>query len=303
MVRTMERIILPPLQDPGEAHQHQQYTSKGSVKGCVGNIDVSYAAKLRPLLAHPILGLQPVADRFSNPSGGLGYGRFNCWPLGSDSYAHAQLTANWDEADAIIGIPSSGNWPPTTGINGGIYAVCQGLADDAWPIGTTFAFIRPTTDVPIPDGCVVCIGQTLTPEEHSFPNISGSVTLPDLRNVFILGADSTYSIGQAGVTVTSGNINNNLGAPGPQGIGGQNESTRTEAQLATHDHGGTTGTPDKTIYFEGGGGSNFPVSNGAGTSASGTHTHTIPEDGSGAPIDNRPNYVGLIYLCKVLRLN
>ena len=34
-----------------------QYTSNGSVKGITGRVDMNYAAKLRPLLAHPILGL------------------------------------------------------------------------------------------------------------------------------------------------------------------------------------------------------------------------------------------------------
>ena len=34
-----------------------QYTSNGNIEGVLGRVDLNYAEKLRPLLAHPVLGL------------------------------------------------------------------------------------------------------------------------------------------------------------------------------------------------------------------------------------------------------
>lgn len=68
-----------------------------------------------------------MTDRWSNPSGSVGFQRFRVWPAGTDSYSHVDLTNNFDEIDAIIGNSPTTNWPPTTGLNGGIYGVIQGI--------------------------------------------------------------------------------------------------------------------------------------------------------------------------------
>ncbi len=71
-----------------------------------------------------------MTDRWSNPSGGLGVHRYRVWPAGTDSYDHSELVANLDKIDAMIGIPSGGgDWPPTEGVNGGIYALIKDLQD------------------------------------------------------------------------------------------------------------------------------------------------------------------------------
>src|SRR5207244_3483199 len=76
-------------------------------------------------------------DRWSNPSGSIGQHRFRVWPAGPDSYDHTELTANWDHLDGILGAPPSGMWPPTEGINGGIYK----LIKDLQTVGLTLADI------------------------------------------------------------------------------------------------------------------------------------------------------------------
>src|SRR5262245_9108077 len=71
-----------------------------------------------------------MADRWSNPSGSVGVHRFRVWPSGTDSYDHVELAANWDKLDAMIGEPPSGDWPPSEGVNGGIYALIKALQDE-----------------------------------------------------------------------------------------------------------------------------------------------------------------------------
>lgn len=245
-----------------------------------------------------------MTTRYSNPSQTVGVDRFEVWPSGGDSYSHSQLAANWDTLDALIGLPSSGSaWPPSTGLNGGIYKEITLLQNDRTPIGSVFAWFRPSGDVPIPDGCVVCDGSVLTEDEHDFPGIDTSVTLPNLINSFVLGANPNTAIGTAGVAVTNGNINNENGAPGPQGTGGSNTIVQSEAQLAPHNHGGQTedtGFDNESVQLATGAGSSNVLLGSQETNEQGDHHHVIDTDGSAAPMDNRPLYVGLIYLCKVL---
>lgn len=295
-----------------------------------------------------------MTDRWSNPSGGLGIDRFRVWPAGSDSYSHSDLAGNWDTLDGLIGVPSSGNWPPTTGIDGGIYNEVKILKADRVPIGTIIPWFRATDASAIPTTWHVCDGTTLSSGSHNFPGIAGSVTLPDLRNRFILGADSTLSIGTAAAAVGSATIDTASGAPGPQTVGGSNQIIQTVAQLAAHGHtftgnalanhghsfsGNALGPHNHfSVFFDntqvhaagdlqGGGGRTVLVdfggftgatdyfvsadprtsSDSAGTptgsissASAGTPSGTNSTTGSGSPMDNRPHWVGLIYLCKVL---
>lgn len=257
-----------------------------------------------------------MAERWSNPSGGLGFDRFKVWPAGSDPYNHTELVANWDEADAIIGIPSSGNWPPTTGVDGGIYKEVRLLQLERMPIGSVVAFFKPTDGYALPDGWAVCDGSSVS--DHDFTGIANPVTLPDLRNRFILGADTEKLLGASAATVDGGSIDSASGAPGPQATGGSNEHTLVKAEMPSHNHGGGR----HTHWF--GKASKFLPSNGGGTfnaaveaAAVGTDvidgsapnpnpvvttypsTAVILIDGADQPHENRPNWIGLIYLCKV----
>lgn len=95
------------------------------------------------------------------------------------------------------------------------------------PIGGQINWFRPSSSVPLPDGFVVPIGQTLASDQHQFAGVSGAVTLPDLRNVFILGASTSVTDGSGarqGDTAAE--------APGIRGSGGSNA-----AKNFGHTHG------------------------------------------------------------------
>lgn len=306
-----------------------------------------------------------ITDRWSNPSGSLGIDRFRVWPAGSDKFSHADLATNWDTLDAIIGVPSTGNWPPTTGIDAGIYKENLLLQDERIPIGTVVPWFRPNGAAAIPTYWAACDGSTLTSGNHDFAGIAGSVTLPDLRNKFILGANAADANGAAAAAVTDSTIDSATGAPGPQASGGSNKIVQTTAQMPGHSHtftGNALGShshsftgnalpamaphdhysvdyPDQFTPHEhliefrndlrGGGtgkavadfggaagttniylgiqfstsatsaGSPGTPSGAISSTGAGTPTGTISSVGSGSPMDNRPNWYGLIYICKV----
>jgi hypothetical protein len=229
-----------------------------------------------------------VADRWSNPSGSIGIERFRVWPSGGDSYDHAENAANWDNLDAILGIPASGEWPPTLGVGGGIYKEIQDLKVSDIPVGAVIGWIRPTAAVPIPSGFSTIEGQTIAAVDHDFPGISTSVTLPDLRNRFLLGADSAKAPGTAAVAVGSPSINTAAGAPGPQGTGGENQHLLTVAEAA-----GVTFTSGSAMV---GTTQSWPSISPALSPFVRTAGATAPA----SPHENRPAWVGLIWLVKLL---
>lgn len=244
-----------------------------------------------------------MTDRWSNPSGGLGVHRFSVWPGGLDSYDHAENAANWDKADAIIGVPASGDWPPTTGVNGGIYKEVRLLQLERLPIGAVIQFFRPTSDYALPDGFEVLDGRTIAPSEHDFTGISDPVTLTDMRNAFVLGADADKANGTSAVAVGNTNIELASGAPGPQATGGLNQVTQTLSQMPSHNHGGGahTHTFGRQVIQLPTGGANYLIN----VRDQRTHSETtdssagiITTQGGGAPMENRPRYVGLIFLVK-----
>jgi hypothetical protein len=265
-----------------------------------------------------------MASRWSNPSGQLGIYRFRVWPAGEDKYNHIELAQNWEKVDAMIGVsPDGTQWPPTEGVNGGLYAVVKNLKDNILPIGMMLAWHRPSLAIPIPTGFAICDGTTLSASEHSFPGISSPVTLPDLRNRFIIGADYTKTIGQSGVSITDSAINSSSGAPGPQGVGGSNTATISTAAMPAHSHSGEAWSgwsPIELMWYQNtdigqpigdppqwerkdlptGGGAQ--PCHGVGGWQNGQHRHKLENlstEGSGAVHDNRPAYVGLIWIMKV----
>jgi len=259
------------------------------------------------------------------------------------------MADNWDLLDDILGIPSGGaDWPITKGIDAGIYGLITSLTNTVqtlaggvagtaalMPIGAVIAWFRADESIDIPDGFNVCDGTVLTAGNHDFA-VGGSVTMPDLRNRFILGADASKSIGTAGAAVGSGSIDDSSGAPGPQGTGGSNQNTLTTSTIPSHAHTATTATSgnhthsindpmhahgahkeyasNTSILYDQSGqkfGTSGAVINflpwidesptGISLYAAGSHTHTITvsNTGGGSPHENRPRWMGLIYICKV----
>lgn len=186
-------------------------------------------------------------------------GRFRVWDRSQDSFNGEDLVYNFDNLDEIIGGPDGGsgpsgqqflgtpsrwlgvgdNIPPTASsrypgsTNGGfeqqtgrrtLYSIASGLNYNDVPLGTVIAWWRPTSAIPVPDGWTVCDGREVPVSGHSFP-ISASITLPDLRNKFIIGADETVP----GINAVNGYALEELATPaesqnnywtGSQALGG-----------------------------------------------------------------------------------
>lgn len=268
-----------------------------------------------------------VAARWSNPSGSIGVHRFRVWPEDEDRYNHIELAQNWEKVDAMIGVaPDGSTWPATTGLDGGLYDVINTLQGSILPVGMMFAWNRPSPAIPLPVGFAICDGTTLSASQHDFPGIVTSVVLPDMRNRFVLGADSSYTIGQAGVAVSHANVDVAAGAPGPGGVGGSNTATISQAAMPTHNHGGSSWTGwsdlgllwynDADVVAHAKAGNFEKVTHpavpggqpchGAGGWNQAQHRHkleSISTEGSNAVHDNRPSYVGLIWIMKVKNID
>lgn len=151
-------------------------------------------------------------------------GRFRVWDRSQDSFNGEDLVYNFDTLDELVGGPDGGSGPsgqeykgdsstwlgfsdviPSSAAtkypgstNSGyesqsgrrtLYSVVSGLNYNDVPLGTIITWWRPASTIAIPDGWVPCDGRTIANANHSYP-ISGSITLPDMRNKMTVGADS-----------------------------------------------------------------------------------------------------------------
>lgn len=166
----------------------------------------------------------------------------------------------------------------------------------------------------VPAGWHACDGGT-----YSKVDGSGTITVPDLRDRFVVGATSTYAQGSSGgsVAVTtgaSGSLTMTCGAGGDHNHSGATDGhTLTIAQMPAHTHpispavppmgtgygytgvnGITSGSVSATQSTGGGG------SHSHGIQASGTHTHSVTGgDHTHSISSGLPPYYALIYICKL----
>lgn len=191
-------------------------------------------------------------------------GRFRVWDRSQDAFNGEDLVYNFDALDELIGsaegdgasgpssttefggtpsswlgygdvIPSSAATKYPGNTNSGyerqsgrrtLYSVVSGLNYNDVPLGTVITWWRPSSAVDVPDGWVPCDGRTIVQDDHSFP-IVGPITLPDMRNKFVVGADESV----AGVNAISG-----------YGL----ESGATSAQSQNNNWSGTPAAPGTT---------------------------------------------------------
>ena len=220
-------------------------------------------------------------------------------------------------------------WNALSGANGGIptakltrdggidlAALAADVLRQATQIGQVIDWWRPAATVPIPSGFEIADGRTIAAANHDF-GTGSSITLPDLRNTFILGADSGKAQGTA-----AGGTDGVADAPGIGGAGGSQRHTLSVAELAQHAHGadsnqdghvhgmngwaGGGGNPAWVpnggwVYAEGqqAGGANKPI--GVTESNDPSISTTIHNTGSSNAHNNIPKYVGLLKLMKVRR--
>lgn len=123
----------------------------------------------------------------------------------------------------------------------------------------------------IPTGWRLCNGQNGT---------------PDLRNRFIVGAGSTYSVGNTGgsasVTLTSNQIPSHTHTCSSETISNSFSKGNTSINAqATH-----------PVFAQG-------TFSSSATISMGSHTHTIGNTGGGSSHENRPPYYALAYIMKI----
>lgn len=131
------------------------------------------------------------------------------------------------------------------------------------PIGGVINWWRPANTVALPPGFEIAAGQPVS--QHEFPGVAGAITLPNLMNTFILGADNAKTDGSG-----AAGSDDAAGAPGIRGGGGSHQHTLTAAQMPSHNH------PENIAYAAAGG-----HSHGAATQGGGGHTHDF--SGYGVP--------------------
>lgn len=215
-------------------------------------------------------------------------------------------------------------------------ALAEEIMRQAVPIGAVIDWYRPSgSAITCPPGFVPCDGRPIADADHDF-DVAGTVNVPDLRNRFVIGADTPdrSHVGGSyvgdGTTGSNGNVATN--SPGIRGEGGSNA-----AKNLTHTHGipnhthtgsGTTGgasirparATNGTYFanhsqnryansgysavdglYEQDHDHPFNVTVGSGTNAS-ANPQTVNQNWTSDPgTDFRPLYYGLLKIMKVRR--
>jgi hypothetical protein len=118
------------------------------------------------------------------------------------------------------------------------------------PIGEIFTWWRPVDTIPLPTGSEICDGRQIPAANHDFVNADGTkynqtITLPDMRNKFIIGADVLKSDG-AGSNNGDGSTAFNVVNPNAPGIRGTGGSNTVKNLQHSHQFGHTHGIPGQT---------------------------------------------------------
>lgn len=146
----------------------------------------------------------------------------------------------------------------------------------------------------IPTGLISMWSGSIASIPEGWALCNGSNGTPDLRDRFIVGAGSSYSVGNKG---------------------GAKEVTLTIAEMPAHDHPGTTQPAGRHRHREGGKSENpmfgyWKSDNGMDNDSSGVypytdyapdHTHglDIQNRGGSQPHENRPPYYALAFIMKL----
>lgn len=137
-------------------------------------------------------------------------------------------------------------------------------------------------DIAVPTGLICMWSGSEIPKGWYL--CDGTNGTPDLRDRFIVGAGSEYSVGATG---------------------GEKEHTLTIEEMPSHSH--SLGSANVSKTFKAGQSSaysgTYPLidengNNGNATINMGEHTHTIGNTGGGQPHENRPPYYALAFIMK-----
>jgi hypothetical protein len=177
----------------------------------------------------------------------------------------------------------------TTTLTGTTAAPTVSASDDSTKIATT-AFVR---DI-VPTGVIVMWSGSIASIPSGWLLCDGSNSTPDLRNRFIVGAGSTYSVAGTGGSADA--------------IVVSHTHTGTTASNGDHFHnypkGGASSGPRNAVSIDTSTGESYNQSTdltpSRGTDIKGAHTHTFTTGatGSSGTNANLPPYYALAYIMK-----
>jgi hypothetical protein len=218
------------------------------------------------------------------------------------------------------GIPGSWLGKPSGDAGVEVSALSDVVLRQVAPIGQVIKWWRPTDAIALPGGWEIADGRVIGNADHDFP-IASAITLPDLRNKFVLGADVNKPDGTLATLADAAS-----NSPGIRGAGGSQVVALSAAQsgvngngsvaaAGSHNHGGVDGEVNLSHYYNSvNTGLFLPASSsgfGVWIATGGNHSHVITSDGShghtmnarnaDATHSNVPQYVGLLMLIKVRR--
>lgn len=277
------------------------------------------------------------------------------WDEGDDPYDHTELAANWDALDAHdhtsgkgVQIPGAGlangsvtnpklapNAVTTDKIQDGTILAAD-LADGiigaskidptlfqtVAPIGMIVPFFRPNTSFVVPTGWAICDGSVLGEVDHDWTG-AGNVSLPDLRNKFVLGAALSGTGAGTGTPPAENAVggNHNRSFNHSHTVAGHSHTVAAHNHSLSsgglHNHSGFTGTAsgddDTMVNITGGtngmpdhGHNHFIGNDGAhdhggttGNTSPATNSVLLTTDATAVGGDLRPAFVGLLYIIKV----
>jgi microcystin-dependent protein len=181
-------------------------------------------------------------------------------------------------------------------------------AAPAVPVGAVIAWpnATPPTNYALCNGAVL-VGSSYPALSAVIAPVGGNITLPDLRDRFVVGAGSTYALaatgGLATVTLTSAQC----------GIPAHTHVASSAAETTDHTHPLASSAAravdqaavraDLTTYYQANHTSPYYITATTGRSAA--HTHTITVNNStavdaGSSHENRPPYYALYYIIRVV---
>lgn len=175
---------------------------------------------------------------------------------------------------------------------------------------------------PFPTGGIILWSGSLASVPTGWLLCDGSGGTPDLRDRFVVGAGSTYAVGDTGgaatITLSVSNLpsHNHGGTTGGGGVDHSHTYSGTTAGAGGHAHnfysgmfGGNntafpndepgTGTQAYTYVTSAVGDHTHTFSGTTSGASTFSHTHSIPAEGGGAAFENRPPYYALAYIMKI----
>lgn len=215
---------------------------------------------------------------YTNPLLTNAAGRFDGWlddgsydiqitGSGITSYTQALEVVNGAAINAFQGSRIVGGTVANAALAGGITGskiATQTITRDKLdanvvPIGTIIQWWRPSNSHPIPTGWLECDGSSVISANHEFTG-GGTINIPDLRNKYVLGANSATAYNTAGTATDAntgapgvtagGNSSNSAGGSSTQSAGGSNTLDLNHRHSMPHDHNysHSHGTADHTHH-------------------------------------------------------